>query len=220
LNVSVLIPSRGRLPGLIEAIRSLKEKAASPDSVEILVRLDDDDPAFHIPIIPLPMVGTSLIMGPRLRGYADIYVFLNELAEKASGDWLMPFNDDAEMLTEGWDEIISKHADPAIPSVATLQQDPPHDYPCFPVVSRAFYRAVGSIARHVAYDTWILFVARDFCQTVELPVYVEHRMLEDLTHREAGAGPSGYGLNEAMRTMMAPDRERLSAAMRALADGG
>jgi hypothetical protein len=52
-----------------------------------------------------------MFFGPRIgKGYDSLHEYYNELASKATGDWLMLWNDDAVMETEGWDEKIGNAA--------------------------------------------------------------------------------------------------------------
>lgn len=106
--VTVLLPTRGRgkttLPGSIAA---LLDKAHDPSAVEILFKIDEDDPdtleAYRALAAKYPKTPMRAFVGPRGRGYHDIILWDNEMVRHASGDWVFFYNDDAYMETGHWD---------------------------------------------------------------------------------------------------------------------
>ena len=115
--VSFLIPTRGRPEQLRDCVEYLIETSKNSDNCEFILRADFDDK------VTLSMlseedsifpkwegrgVRIKLLFGPRGRGWRDIYLWLNDMALVSSGDWLSIWNDDAFMITEGWDSIIEE----------------------------------------------------------------------------------------------------------------
>ncbi|MDE2095747.1 MAG: glycosyltransferase [Patescibacteria group bacterium] len=104
--VSVLLPTRKRPESLVASIESIVNNMKDPIRIEFLLKVDDDDlatiqvcsslsakiPNFHFEV------------SPRGAGYGDMHLWLNRLVVKATGDWVLLWNDDARMLTKYWDE--------------------------------------------------------------------------------------------------------------------
>lgn len=93
MTCSVLIPSRARLPRLLSSVDSIR-RHTNPTDVEILVRLDLDDPERAQTIEALGIRGVRMVIGDRYKGHASLHDFYNELAEIAQGDWCFFLNDD------------------------------------------------------------------------------------------------------------------------------
>lgn len=133
------------------------------------MRLDSDDPELRdILAWASREPNIKTIIGPRLRGYMDLFVFTNECAEASSGQWLFPFNDDAWFGVPNWS---SKLPTPNGKMVVYPRVDRPinHDHPRyvdfakgprydFPVISRELYTALGSYCPVLVYD-WFWFEA-------------------------------------------------------------
>lgn len=103
--VSVLIPTRGRIQRLNQAIASIVSKTPA-EHFEILLRFDDDDWESKKDLQNWP--NTFSIHGPRLNGYLSLHDYYNELALKAAGDWLAIWNDDATLSESGyWTEQLA-----------------------------------------------------------------------------------------------------------------
>lgn len=96
---SVLIPSRSRPDGLIRAIKSVLETVHDPDSIEILIGLDDDDLESYKRLKEIesqPQVKVFIWPRAWLKMIAD-------LANLAVGRWIVILNDDATIEGQGWD---------------------------------------------------------------------------------------------------------------------
>ena len=107
--VSVLIPSRGRPQRLADTIGSLWDKAIDKNQIEFVLKIDEDDPETVTTVRDLIADGlkrVKIFVSPRGRGYLDLHIYLNDLCKHAEGDWLVIFNDDAIMETEGWDDTL------------------------------------------------------------------------------------------------------------------
>lgn len=101
--ISFLIPTRGRFQGLLDGIESIKKTASSNVQLEFLVRIDQDDEGT---LAIRDRIPGEIIVGPRWCGYNSIHTFLNELAEKSHGDWIIPWSDDMFMKTHHWDKVL------------------------------------------------------------------------------------------------------------------
>lgn len=152
-RVAVLIPSRMRPEQLGEAITSLRETAADPDAVDIIVRTDDDDDPY--PVAPhLAGQQDRHLVGPRV-GMNGMATMVREMIAATEAEWLLIWNDDARMTMAGWDSHLAEF-DPQALHVVTYGSD--HSGNSFPVISRAFFVAVD-LCDHPAVDTYWCEVA-------------------------------------------------------------
>lgn len=153
--ISVIIPAYNNPDALLKCTRSLVSNVSDPENMEILVRVDKNDPKVEE---YLKRFGPrhendfeTLFYSDSGSGYNKLHIFVNELAKKSKGDWILMMTDDAIMKTENWDKIINKHDGN---KVAVLN-------PCgnglnlFPIVSRKLYNILGHLALQCHYDTYL-----------------------------------------------------------------
>jgi glycosyltransferase involved in cell wall biosynthesis len=109
MNFSIILNSRGRPHYLMSLLDSIFSKAKTPDLIEVLIKLDDDDHETINTIGLLEMINPNLkiIISPRP---ANLHVTINELAAISTGDFLFVINDDVIFNTEDWDSIILEKA--------------------------------------------------------------------------------------------------------------
>lgn len=102
---SILIPSRGRPNDLANCILNIFQLADNPDAIEVIVRLDIDDPELHNYLsMAIPYV--FYIVGPRYGGYAENHRLIEEAARFSQGFCIMQLVDTARMETKNWDSIV------------------------------------------------------------------------------------------------------------------
>lgn len=137
--ISVLCPSRGNPALLDRSVWSLRETAAG--ELQILAAIDPDEADLYAGADICP--GTEFWVAPERYGYDRLHVYYQRLAELALGDWLLIWNDDATMLTIGWDAQIMALP----PEIHVADVRSPH-YPlcCFPAVRRAAVEALGKFS--------------------------------------------------------------------------
>lgn len=188
-KISILLPTRGRADRLRSAIFSLFDTASTLTHLELVVRMDDDDQATHdspvwteIAWKAGKLANLKIHGGPRL-GYARMHDYYNELAEHADGRLLFIWNDDTEMLTEGWDDKLLRLADEHGPVVQFMRvQAKAHADTTFPVVDRRIFEAVGHLAQHCYVDTWLDKVsAMAGVQVLRNDIVFRHDRLNDQT---------------------------------------
>lgn len=150
-KLSVIIPSRGRIEGLVKTVKSLEQPG-----VQIIVRMDNDDvTSLGFSAFTCLKDHILLIVGPRYRGYIDLNLMSNECAKIATGDFLMVFNDDA--WVDGDVVTPLKSLDPKKRLVLFPKVEWPIDHDSdaykefakrdrldFPIISRATYDAIGT----------------------------------------------------------------------------
>lgn len=175
--ISVLMPSRKRAGLAREAIKSLGKK-----DVEVLVAIDEDEFAQPYMKLKLAFKNVRIFVLPR-HGYQNLHEYYNFLAKESKGDWLMLGNDDMVMETPSWTEIIKQH-DPTKPQVLNPWSELDN---LFPLISRAWYDAVGHFALNTHVDSWVQQVADIDGRSVYVPgIKIKHygEELNDETHIE------------------------------------
>jgi hypothetical protein len=137
--ITVLCPSRGNPALLYRSVQSLRSTATG--DLQVLAAIDPDEAALYAAADAYP--GTEFWIAPERYGYDRLHVYYQRLAPLAQGDWLLIWNDDATMMTLGWDAEIM--ALPREVFVADVRS--PH-YPlcCFPAVRREAVEALGKFS--------------------------------------------------------------------------
>lgn len=187
--ISAILPSRGRPESLIKSVLSLRALAVG--DVEVVVAFDPDDPETCRAALTVDAVVSQ---PPERWGYSQMWRYLNLTAEFAVGDWLLVWNDDAEMTTFGWDEQIE--ALPAHVMVADLHNEFSPGLNCFPAVRREAVAALGGFCTaetpHV--DSWWQEIGRRSGTSHAITAHVHHDRFditgghEDATWREGRSG--------------------------------
>lgn len=216
MRISVLLPSRGRPNDLEEAVDSLYSNARNRDDVEVLVRLDSDDPTLREYLAsPLKDV-TSYFVNERGRGYPDMHLYVNQLSAFARGEWLFLFNDDARMRSPEWDRLILGAEWPEICVLRPNQTDAGN---LFPIVSRKFYETLGHFSLSPHNDSWVESISRYLDIEYAVPgLWVDHLRdsYTDQTHTESQAAyattsPEFHA--PAMQTLLMQDIEKIRKAI-------
>jgi hypothetical protein len=162
---------------LAASIGSLLDHASPDPQVEILVGADPDDGETRT---LAEVIGDAEHFGPlgdRVRlwvaperyGYAALHKYYNALAEIARGSWCLLWNDDAEMLTDGWDRVIAEQE----PAVLWLASNVPGGN-FFPAWPRAWSDCLGHVSGSPNVDVWLSEVGRRVGHERPIPVQVHH----------------------------------------------
>jgi hypothetical protein len=165
--ISVIFASRGRPQSLAEAVESLTHHASDPLDLEVIVAVDPDDPATITPSLPYII---ELWMAPERYGYNQLHKYLNPLAKRAEGDWLMWWNDDMRMLTGGWDEIIRQNR-PAV--IWPHANHVPHTN-IAPAWPRAWSDKLGYASPSSHMDTYWHYVGDRLGRHDRVPIEIKH----------------------------------------------
>ena len=195
-GISVLMPSRDRPGSLVSSALSLLRNAERPDLVEILVAADPDD---QVTADTARDMNLPCWIAPERYGYSRLNVYFNALCELSGKRWVLLWNDDARMLTGGWDRIItqSEVVDGRQIAVCDLWVDRHSPDLCtFPAVRRDAIEATGGVfSPHTCHcDTWWQDIGRATESIAPVPIKVEHQRADltgqhnDRTYREGQAG--------------------------------
>ena len=184
LSISVLLPSRGRPTALMETMAGLLALAADPDDMQIWIAADPDDDATQALAGSLYAHRACMWTPPERYGYKNLHRYVNKLAEMACGEWLMFWNDDATMLTSGWDDVIRREA----PGILWPQADYAPAINTFPVIPRAWARHLGHVSLDQSADMWWYELGLRTETQRKIPVSIHHaHMCGDATANERDA---------------------------------
>jgi hypothetical protein len=131
MDISVLIPSRGRPKSLFRAVKSL----GNHPNVEIMIGLDEDDPECGEAKELLGTEPVSVLVQERKMTH---HMVLNNLYKRSTGNWVFGFTDDYVMEQPDWPALLL-HSLQAMPKQLGVAYVRDAIYPSFctlPVLSR------------------------------------------------------------------------------------
>lgn len=156
--VTVLLPTRQR-PHLVErSIRSLLDNASNPSNIEIAVAFDQDDEQSReyfksVEWNTLAGLQSTVLETPKW-GYQELHKYYNLLAEHATGQWLLIWNDDAVMKTQGWDLLVQDNAD--FVGLLHMRTENYRDkFALFPLIPKVWTEIFGCVSESNSNDSWI-----------------------------------------------------------------
>ena len=163
---------------LERSIKSLIDLADDYSRVQLMFGFDNDDTVgtthFVEEIQPwldeIKANYTALTFAPL--GYIRLNEYVNELARKSDARWLVFWNDDAVMETEGWDTEIMKWEGKFRLLAFHTHND--HPYSIFPIVPRKWLDLLGYLSPHQISDAWLSQQAYMLDIWERIPVHVLH----------------------------------------------
>lgn len=191
--ISILLPSRNRPDNIKRLVRTIQETADNFEDIEIIVRLDDDEPQLEA-YMDSPPPNTILFTGDRV----VLSQLWNECYEKAHGEILMHAGDDILFQTRGWDTIVkSTFAEYPDNIVFVFGNDgSPHNgnFGTHGFIHKDWAEAVGYFVPPYFSsdynDTWLNDVARMIGRHRHIDILTEHlhpdlgKAEYDTTHKE------------------------------------
>lgn len=195
----MLLPARGRPANFRASVESVFDLAAHPDEVEVLVRLDEDDPTLqdiYAVLRDFPISASINVICSKRVGYAAMHTMYDELARRGhsrGSEWLFLWNDDIEMQTRGWDAII-REAPPHCVQFPRRDVTDTTDF-TLPVVGRSVYEAIGHLSKNAYVDAWLADVATAASVAVirDDVVFKHHRLNDQTLNEQAPAQPVEWG---------------------------
>ena len=175
-SIAVLLPSRGRTHELTASVTSIIEHASDPGALQLIFGFDNDDQTgldhFASEIQPW-LDERDVCYEARAfdrMGYEGLNHYYNFLAQEASADWLFIWNDDAVMMTPGWDQVVNAHNGQF--KVLKVHTHNEHPYSIFPIMPRAWFDQLGQLSRHHMIDAEISQMAYmlDIMEIVDIDV--------------------------------------------------
>lgn len=144
INISILLPTRGRPLLLERLLKSIAETASDPASVEVVLFLDEDDKASQ----EIECGQLRVVRVVRPHGSAMGALF-RECYIESAGRYLMLMNDDAVFSTRGWDTAVAKTFKDFTDEIALIYGDDLDQgkrSPTFPILSRRCCEVMGGVA--------------------------------------------------------------------------
>lgn len=177
-RISVLLPTRGRAELSFKSLETLWSTASSNKGIEYLIALDEDDEASInyyeetvIPYLDKKAIDYEIHVVPRW-GYEKLNEYINYLGKKASGEFIMFWNDDAIMETKGWDKEIDKFTGKF--RILRMPDQSEHPYSIFPIVPHKWKTLLGDLSPQQMTDAWVSQIAYLCNIMVNIPVKVTH----------------------------------------------
>ena len=184
IDISVLLPVRGRPVPMEQCLRTLIDTATKPERIEVLIAFDDDDTDtidYFIDVIAPYLdskgVTYSAMQFKRL-GYIRLHEYLNELANHSTGAWFFFWNDDAIMPTVAWDDVIRQYLDKF--TLLRAETNHEHPYAIFPILPRKWVELTGHLSLHQLNDAWISQIGWMLDIVTTIPIMIKHERF-DLT---------------------------------------
>lgn len=210
--VSIIIATRKRVPQLLEAVDSCWGLAVDKSLLEFVFKVDDDDLDTIRAVERIATKTTcQMIISPRERGYLSQGEWNNAMGERAAGDWLFLFSDDARMVTQGWDQILLNTMDSTwhgtgemLLLAPTLQRFDVDDLLLkiyayeFPFLRRSTFQALGHWGdpRWPYSDNWIWHVMNMVGSAMISTIYIEHlQNMDDEVRRESTTSIEDSGID-------------------------
>jgi len=189
--ISVLIPSRNRIDILKNSINSLLSNANDPNCIQFLIRFDFDDINSIQRFNELPnRAQDKILFGNRFRGFRDHYLFLNEVAKIADGEFLFTWNDDTTMISKNWDLEVKKYSGQFIVLKAKHNMECHPDLNGNPIYPKKWVDLCGHVAMNCHTDSWIHEVATELDLQTEVNITIRNDakhfggFVDDQTYRE------------------------------------
>ena len=179
--ISVLMSTRGRPKWLCQAVDSLYSLAKDKSRLEFVFKADDDDWETIATLERMEKIlPIKKIISPRGRGYHDIHLWLDQKAKLATGDWLFIFNDDAQMATQDWDEVML-HMGTSSPwlgvedvALTVCQTEGRPFAQEFFLLRRKTIEILGHISKSPHGDNWIYGVMKFIGASLEMGILIKH----------------------------------------------
>jgi len=195
LEISVLLASRNRPEICHKSIKGMFERADDPDNIEFLIAIDDDDKASEeyfvetmLPWAEEAGVNLQVHSVPRW-GYAQLNMYYNYLAVRASGRWMIVWNDDARIESDGWDSAITEYNGQFVLQRFKDNHNE-HPYAIFPIISRDWVILFGELCPFQQIDAWhsqIMYMADAVVRNTGVCTHDRHDLTgnnDDDTYKE------------------------------------
>lgn len=177
-DIAITIPTRGRTTALMTSIMSMINRATRPDRIQVIVGFDQDDMSsvdyFNENIKPVLIekdIAHTVMITPRY-GYYKLNHYVNLMAKIAEAHWIIFWNDDAIMDTDGWDRVIASYNDKF--RLLSFRAHNDHPYSIFPIVPHMWVRVLGHVARHQQSDHEVSHMAYLLNIFERINVHVTH----------------------------------------------
>ncbi len=182
-------------------------RAALSDTLELLVAYDADDPETERAAIECG-ARRRIGFGERL-GWAGNNTYFAHLFAEARGEWIVPFGDDGEMLTDGWDEIVRRQERGVLHLMGGVS-----GHNVFPIVHRDVLLALPWMKCPSPHqDTWLTDVAAGAGLLHAVQIWItEHREIDETRPAQRHGYRTEEYYSEPMQRLRRQDIEALRLA--------
>lgn len=170
-DISILLPTRDRPEILMDSLESLVNNADDNSRIEYLLAVDDDDKKtidfinnFMLSWFEERDIDLTVFAMPRV-GYGRLNEYVNFLGANSAGAWLVFWNDDAKMVSKGWDTEIASHIG-KLKIFRFKDNHNEHPYAIFPIIPREWFVLFECCSPQQQSDAWISQVGY-LCNCVE-----------------------------------------------------
>jgi hypothetical protein len=187
-DIAILLATRGRQEPLMRSLQSLVDLADNAKRIQFMLAFDRDDAVgidYFVSTVQPWMDQQGLRYHAEVfepMGYINLHKYNNAMAAKTASDWLVIWNDDAVMETQGWDTVIASYTGQFQLLAFHTHRD--HPYSIFPIVPRSWFDLLGYISPHPTQDGWVSQQAYMLDIWQRIPVNVLHDRY-DLTGNNA-----------------------------------
>lgn len=162
--ISVILPTRGRTDVLKKSLETLIETASNPHRLELMLGIDDDDKDTRqyiqdeiAPYLQKNQIECKANIFQPI-GYSQLHHYVNTLAQNSTGEWLFFWNDDALMVTEGWDDVIESY-NGQFKLLGPKDNHDGHPYAILPIVPRDWFTLLDHLSMNAQNDAWLSHIA-------------------------------------------------------------
>lgn len=154
-KISLLVTPRPFYPtSVIMFLDTFIGKLADKTSTEFLIKIDDDDEINGEALLPYKnLADVQFIINNGELGRSGLHIYLNNLAQIATGDILWCVGDRLEMLTDQWDTKFIQFVEPFMSIPYTFYIPGINHGAEFICINRAWYKATGCFATHPSCDS-------------------------------------------------------------------
>jgi hypothetical protein len=187
-DIAILLATRGRQEPLMRSLQSLVDLADNAKRIQFMLAFDRDDAVgidYFVSTVQPWMDQQGLRYHAEVfepMGYINLHKYNNAMAAKTASDWLVIWNDDAVMETQGWDTVIASYTGQFQLLAFHTHRD--HPYSIFPIVPQSWFDLLGYISPHPTQDGWVSQQAYMLDIWQRIPVNVLHDRY-DLTGNNA-----------------------------------
>lgn len=159
---SITIPTRKRIGLLKECLDSINSKTQDKSLVEIILKIDtDDQETIDFMESYNSEIDLKKIISDRKKGYGSLHDHYNNLAEASEAEFIFGFNDDVEMVTGGWEQLLIPHKGKNFILGVYLEKYKDGikspifpGYNAHPIISNDIFKHMGFLSHHPMIDDW------------------------------------------------------------------
>lgn len=202
MDLSLLLPTRGRVPLVQRLFESIVESTATLNRLEVVLYVDEDDAESRSIVHPKLSV-VKVIGAP-----SETMGGMNRACYEASrGRYVMLMNDDAVFRTQRWDirvlEVASRFSD-GIALIYGNDLDQGEAVPTFPIVSRTVCEVLGEICprgyRNLHIESHLLDIFKQLAKLGHNRIgYLEDVVVEHLHYSVGKAEPDSISVKKNQR---------------------